>query len=139
MCAVLRIIGCSRRAAKVAIDTWSSWLADVGSESTLAGCARLLFSLASDAAVTCAIMKPLFSPASALRKAGSRDTPASISIAMRRSAIAPTSAMATAIPSAAKATGSAWKLPPEIIAPSSAKTSGLSVTALASRTSTSAA
>jgi hypothetical protein len=30
MCAVLAIIGCSRRAAKVAIDTWSSWLALVG-------------------------------------------------------------------------------------------------------------
>jgi hypothetical protein len=33
-----------RRAAKVAIDTWSSWFAEVGSESTLAGCASDLFS-----------------------------------------------------------------------------------------------
>ena len=47
-----------------------------------------------------------------VRNGGSRDTPASISIAMRRSAIAPTSAIATAIASAANATGSAWKLPP---------------------------
>jgi hypothetical protein len=33
-------------------------------------------------------------------------------MAMRRSAMAPTSAMAQAIASAASATGSAWKLPP---------------------------
>ena len=85
-------------------------------------------------------MKPLFNPASAVRKGGSRDTPVSMSMAMRRSAIAPTSAIASAMPSAASATGSAWKLPPEIImagrSPSGAKTSGLSVTALASRSST---
>ena len=41
------------------------------------------------------------------------------------------SLIASAVMSAAKPTGSAWKLPPEIIAPSSGKTSGLSVTALA--------
>ena len=52
-----------------------------------------------------------------MRNGGRRDTPASISIAMRRSAIAPTSAIASAIASAASATGSAWKLPPETIAP----------------------
>jgi hypothetical protein len=131
--------GCSRRAAKVAMLTWSSWLALVGRLSTLAGWARLLFSLASEAAVTWAIMNPLFKPALGVRKGGRRDTPLSISIAMRRSAMAPTSAMAQAMASAASATGSAWKLPPEIIAPSSANTSGLSVTALASRSSTSAA
>ena len=50
--------------------TWSSWLAEVGRESTLAGWARLLFSLASAAAVTWAIMKPELSPGSATRKAG---------------------------------------------------------------------
>ena len=38
--------------------TWSSWLAEVGSESTLPGKAIALFSLASAAAVTWAIMKP---------------------------------------------------------------------------------
>ena len=59
---MLAIIGCRRRAAKVAIETWSSWLALVGRLSTLAGCASDLFSLASDAAVTCAIMKPLLRP-----------------------------------------------------------------------------
>ena len=84
----------------------------VGRLSTLAGWASDLFSLASAAAVTWAIMKPLLSPGSAERNGGRRETPASISIAMRRSAIAPTSAIATAIASAASATGSAWKLPP---------------------------
>ena len=58
---------------------------------------------------------------------------------MRRSAIAPISAIATAIASAASATGSAWKLPPEMMLAVAANTSGLSVTALASRSSTSAA
>ena len=61
---------------------------------------------------------------------------------MRRSAIAPTSAIATAIASQASATGSAWKLPPETscspvrrssrderASPREANTSGLSVTA----------
>ncbi len=51
---------------------------------------------------------------------------------MRRSARPPISAIASASVSAAKATGSAWKLPPEIISPVSGKISGLSVTALAS-------
>jgi hypothetical protein len=53
--------------------------------------------------------------------------------------MAPISAMATASASAASATGSAWKLPPDTRWPSAAKTRGLSVTALASRISTSAA
>ena len=44
MCAVFAIIGRSRRAANVAIETWSSWFADVGRLSTLAGCASDLFS-----------------------------------------------------------------------------------------------
>ena len=50
--AVLSTMSPKRRAAKVAIDTWSSWLALVGRLSTLAGWARLLFSLARLAAVT---------------------------------------------------------------------------------------
>ena len=36
--------------------TWSSLLAEVGIVSTLAGCASVLISDASAAAVTCAIM-----------------------------------------------------------------------------------
>jgi hypothetical protein len=79
-------------------------LAEVGRLSTLAGCASDLFSLASDAAVTWAIMKPRIDPGISLRNGGRRDTLASINMAMRRSASAPTSATATAIVSAASAT-----------------------------------
>ena len=64
MCRVFAFISASRRAAKVAIDTKSSWLAEVGRESTEAGCASDLFSDASAAAVTCAIMKPELTPLS---------------------------------------------------------------------------
>src|ERR1041385_4282335 len=53
------------------------------------------------------------------------------SCSMRRSAMVPSSARAMEAKSRAKATGWPWKLPPERMAPSS-KTSGLSVTALAS-------
>ena len=60
----------------------------------------------------------------------------SISSATRRSASAPSSAIAMAAPSAAKATGSAWKLPPETSSPESAKWIGLSETAFASIAST---
>jgi hypothetical protein len=80
--------------------------------STLAGCASDLFSLASDAAVTWAIMKPLFRPASAVRKGGRRDTPA-----VDQHGDAPLGngtdfGDGQAIASQAMATGSAWKLPP---------------------------
>src|SRR5271156_4132479 len=70
MLAVLKAMSCRRRAAKVAMETWSSWLAEVGRLSTLAGCARDLFSEARAAAVTWAIMKPEFMPGSVTRKAG---------------------------------------------------------------------
>ena len=130
--AVLSSIVCRRRAANVAIDTWSSWFAEVGSESTLAGCASDLFSDASAAAVTCAIMKPEFSPPCSIKNAGNPDSTGSISIAVRRSDSAPISAIASARLSAANATGSAWKLPPESASIVSAKTSGLSDTPLAS-------
>ena len=50
--------------------TWSSWLAEVGRLSTLAGCASDLFSDASAAAVTCAIMKPELRPGSGARNGG---------------------------------------------------------------------
>ena len=84
----------SLRAANVAIETWSSWFAEVGSESTDAGCASVLFSDASAAAVTCAIMKPELTPPSAHEeRAASRDSVASISNAMRRSDSAPISAI----------------------------------------------
>ena len=108
-------IGVSRRAANVAMLTWSSWFAEVGSESTDAGCASDLFSDASAAAVTCAIMKPELTPPSATRNGGRPDRFVSIRSAMRRSDSAPISAIASATLSAANATGSAWKLPPERI------------------------
>ena len=97
--------------------TWSSWLAEVGRLSTEAGCASDLFSEASAAAVTCAIMKPELTPGSSTRNGGRPDSEASISKAMRRSASAPISAIASASVSAAKATGSAWKLPPDSTSP----------------------
>ena len=122
-----------------AIDTWSSWLAEVGRLSTLCGWARALLSLARAAAVTWAIMKPEFTPPLATRKGGSCDMCLSIISEIRRSDSEPISAIARAILSAAMATGSAWKLPPEITSPSAANTSGLSDTALASTASTSAA
>ena len=72
-----------------------------------------MFSETSAAAVTCGIMKPEFSPGFGVRKAGRPDSAGSTSMAMRRSASEPISQTASAIMSAAKATGSAWKLPPE--------------------------
>ncbi|MNL21466.1 hypothetical protein D3C87_1427580 [compost metagenome] len=128
-----------RLPAAGAMDTWSSWLAEVGRLSTECGWDNALFSLASAAAVTWAIMKPEFTPPLATRNGGSCDMCLSIINEMRRSLREPISAMASAMLSAAMATGSAWKLPPEITSPSAAKTSGLSDTALASTASTSAA
>ena len=121
------------------METWSSWLADVGRLSTLCGWDSALFSLARAAAVTWAIMKPELTPPLATRNGGSCDMCLSIISETRRSDSEPISAMARAILSAAMATGSAWKLPPEITSPSAANTSGLSETALASTPSTSAA
>lgn len=95
-----------------------------------------MFSLASAAAVTWAIMNPEFTPPFSTRKCGSLDIVPSIISATRRSAMEPISAMASARLSAAIATGSAWKLPPEITSSVSANTSGLSDTAFASISST---
>ena len=57
----------------------------MGSESTEAGCASDLFSDASAAAVTWAIMKPEFTPLSATRKGGKPLSEESINSAIRRS------------------------------------------------------
>ena len=122
----------NRRPAKVAIDTWSSWLADVGKLSTDAGWANDLFSLANAAAVTCAIIKPELTPPLSTRNGGNLLKLLSINSAIRRSDKLPISAIASARLSLAIAIGSAWKLPAEIISPSSAKTNGLSDTELAS-------
>jgi len=83
-------------------------------------------------------MKPEFTPEAAVRKGGSPERLASMRSATRRSESAPISAMARARWSAANATGSAWKLPPDSTASSSANTSGLSDTPFASVTSTDA-
>src|SRR3989344_3352838 len=120
------------------METWSSWLADVGRLVTLLGLARHWFSAASAAAVTWAIMKPEFTPLSRIRKAGRPERPGSSSSDRRRSEMAPISATASAMMSATKATGSAWKLPPEITSPLS-NTRGLSDAAFASMGSTRAA
>ena len=56
--AVLSQIFSSLRPAHGAMLTWSSCPAEVGRLSTEAGCAYVLFSETSAAAVTCAIMKP---------------------------------------------------------------------------------
>ncbi len=82
-------------------------MAEVGIESTLAGVARCLFSDTSAAAVTCGIMKPEFNPGFGVRNAGKPESAGSTSIAIRRSEIEPISHTASAIMSAAKATGSA--------------------------------
>src|SRR5574339_427606 len=50
--------------------TWSSLLADVGIVSTLAGCASVLSSDVSAAAVTCAIISPDCRPPWRVRNAG---------------------------------------------------------------------
>jgi hypothetical protein len=69
-------------------------------------------------------------PLSAIRKGGSPLILGSTSTAIRRSAIEPISHKARTSTSAAKATGWAWKLPPD--SASSPKMRGLSLTALAS-------
>ena len=89
--------------------------------------------------MTWAIINPELTPPFLTRNGGSCDIWLSIISAMRRSESEPISAIASAILSAAIATGSAWKLPPEMTSFSAAKTSGLSETALASASSTSAA
>ena len=66
-------------------------------ESTLAGCARCLFSDTSAAAVTCASMSPEFKPGRGLKKAGSPDNAGSTNMATRRSASEPISHTASAI------------------------------------------
>lgn len=73
-------------AAQPPMLTWSSFPALVGIESTEAGCASVLFSETSAAAVQCAIMKPLWRPPnSALtRKAGRPDVNGFIMRSVRR-------------------------------------------------------
>ena len=123
----------SRRAACVAMLTWSSWLAEVGMESTLQGAAMVLFSDDQrggghlgdhEAGIEAAVLDQERAAARS-----SSDRPARRCGARTR---LPISAIASASVSAANATGSAWKFPPENTSPCSTNSSGLSVTALAS-------
>ena len=101
------------------IETWSSWLPEVGMVSTLAGCASTLFSLTSDAAVYCAIISPELVPGSLARNAGrSRENAGSSIRSVRRSAMLASSETAIASMSPAKASGSPWKLPVDMTSPS---------------------
>ena len=121
----------SLRAAAQPIETWSSCIALVGSEPTLAGAARRRFSATIAACVYWAIMSPELTPASGARNGGRpAEREASSSRSVRRSAIAPTSAIAIASASQANASGAPWKLPHDSIRPSGS-TIGLSI-ALAS-------
>ena len=79
-----------------------------------------------------AIMRPDWRPPSRARNAGRSESVGLTSRSMRRSLIAPSSATAIASMSAAMATGSPWKLPPESSSPVSANTIGLSVAAFSS-------
>ena len=115
------------------METWSSWPAEVGIESTELGWQMTLFSETSEAAVYWATMKPEFRPGRAVRKAGSPLESAGLTRrSTRRSEMLPSSAMAIAIKSNGSASGWPWKWPAEIASSSLAKISGLSVTALIS-------
>jgi hypothetical protein len=118
------------------IDTWSSCMPLVGSESTEAGAASRRFSATMPAAVYCAIISPEFTPASGDRNGGrSRERVTSSNRSTRRSAIAPTSPAAMARKSAAKPSGAPWKFPVDSTRPSGS-TTGLSTTERSSRPAT---
>ena len=86
--------------------TWSSLLAEVGMESTLAGEARTLFSDTSDAATIWRIPYPQLTPGSCVREGGRPLSWGLTSRAMRRSEMLASSARAIPRKSMAKATGS---------------------------------
>ena len=109
--------------------TWSSMPLLVGIVSTDAGCARILFSAVRAAETYCGIIIPLCMPDSlrmplgvrtedVVRNAGSLlFTSGLINAAVRLSERLPNSVRTVLSKSAAMATGSPWKLPPEIAFP----------------------
>ncbi len=102
-------------------------------ESTQAGWASTLFSEAMEAALYWTIIKPLFRPPWVVRKGVRPQLRALLTMrSMRRSEMEASSAQAMPRKSKGRAMGSPWKLPPEITAPSSQKSRGLSVTAFSS-------
>ena len=84
---------------------WSSWFAEVGMESTLAGCASTLFSDTREAAVYCAIIRPEFNPPLDVRKRGKPLSEPFTNRSMRRSEIFASSDNAMARKSIASAIG----------------------------------
>src|SRR5438067_11125917 len=117
----------SLSAAPQPIDTWSSCMPEVGIESTLAGAASRRFSATSAAAVYWATIIPELTPGSSARNGGRPcERCGSSRRSTRRSAIDPISAAAIARKSAAKASGSPWKLPLDSTSPLS-RTIGLSM------------
>ena len=108
----------SRRAPCVAIETWSSWLAEVGIESTLGRIGALLV-LGDERRRRHLRDHEAGVEPRPRRQEGrqARTAPGRPAWRSRRSASEPISHSASAIMSAAKATGSAWKLPPEITSP----------------------
>ncbi len=116
--------------------TWSSMPAEVGIDCSDAGTERRRSSATSAAAVYCATMNPEFIPGRGVRNGGRPEVCPFVSRSMRASAMSPSCATAIVARSRAIATGCPWKLPPERTRPSSGKTSGLSVIALISVSST---
>ncbi len=118
------------------MDTWSSCMAEVGRESTLAGAARRRFSATMAAWVYWASIRPEFTPASSTRNGGRPwERVWSSRRSVRRSAMAPTSAVATARKSQAKPTGAPWKWPQDSTRPSG-RTVGLSMAERSSMSAT---
>ena len=92
--------------AALPIETWSSWPALVGIESTLAGCESTLFSLTSEAATYWGIMNPEFNPPSSVKNAGRPPERLGLtSRSIRRSEMSASSATAIASASRANASG----------------------------------
>ena len=132
-------IASSRRAPCAAMDTWSSWLAEVGIESDAGRVGALLVFRDERRRRDLRDHEPRVQPRLRReegRQAGQRrvhqhgDAPLG-----ERTDLA----HGQAIMSAANATGSAWKLPPESASSVSGKISGLSETPFASVASSDAA
>ncbi len=118
ICVRFSAIGSSRRAACAAIDTWSSWLAEVGIESIAAGVGALLVLRRQrrgrhlrdhEAGVEARLGRQ------ERRQAATAPGRPAWRCAARRASRS--RQIASAMMSAANATGSAWKLPPESAMP----------------------
>jgi len=133
ICARFSGMGRSRRAACAAIDTWYSWLAEVGMESIAGGRGALLVLGHQRGGRHLRQHEPRVQPRLG-RQERRQPRPAPGPPAWRCGArpASRSSQIASAIMSAANATCCAWKLPPDRATPSPAIISGLSETPLAS-------